>query len=84
MAQNVQGYSLPPLPLVQLLPAWRRWRGLSRSTPTPAFASFTSGQLRRTNNEENTMTIFKIALLMNAIARLIAAIAEFIGAIRQK
>ena len=30
------------------------------------------------------MTIFKIALLMNAIARLIAAIAEFIGAIRQK
>ena len=30
------------------------------------------------------MTIFKIALLMNAIARLITAIAEFIGAIRQK
>ncbi len=29
------------------------------------------------------MTIFKIALLLNAIARLIAALAEFICAMRQ-
>ena len=30
------------------------------------------------------MTIFETALLVNAIARLVAALAEFIGAIRRQ
>jgi hypothetical protein len=47
----------------------------------PAFPSFTSrhwgGQ-----KEENSMTIFEVAFVLNAIARLVSALSTFIRTIR--
>jgi len=72
------------LALVQLRPAWAALRDLSRHAVAPALASFTSGQSRRTEQKEKTMTPFDLALLISAVARLLAALAKFRGAVRRK
>jgi hypothetical protein len=68
---------------VQLRPAARRC-GLARSALKTGswFRSCHANQGGQ--NEEKTMKIITIALLINAIAELVAAFAKFINAIRHR
>jgi hypothetical protein len=64
------------LALVQLHPTWAALGAallVAHGYRQPA--SFTLRQSRPTKNEEKTMTIFEFALLTNALAHLISALA---------
>jgi hypothetical protein len=50
----------------------------------PAFGLAHVTPLGRTINEEKSMTIINFALLLNAIAQLVAALATFITTIRRR
>ena len=68
------------LALVQLHPAMA---ALLAALPfVPGYrlsASFTLRQLRATKNEEKTMTILEFALLFNAFAHVLSALAAFVS-----
>lgn len=57
--------------------------GLARQAVTPRFPVHVT-PIKADKNEEKTMTIINIALLINALAKLIAALAEFITANRHR
>jgi hypothetical protein len=80
---NVQGCLLPRCACAAS-PRSPALRGLSRSVLPPAFNLAHVTPIKADKNEEKTMNIINIALLLNAIAQLIAAFAKFINAIRHR
>jgi hypothetical protein len=71
------------LALVQLYPASTALRGLSSCACYRLSAPSMSGQLRPTENEEKTMTITDFTLLIDALTRLVAALATVVIAFRR-
>ena len=72
------------LALVQLHPAGAAFHGLSRCASSPALIPAHVRPIKADKHEEKTMTPIDFALLINAAARLLAALAKFVTAIRQK
>ena len=70
------------LALVQLLPASSALRGLSRCALLPAFRLAHVRPIKADANEEKTMTTIDFTLLIDALTRLVAALAPFIIALR--
>lgn len=69
---------------VQHLPAMAALRDLSRTCLRPAFDLTHVPPMEADGKEEKPMTTFEFAFLINGLARLIAALAKIITAIRRK
>ena len=83
MTQNVQGCLLPRFACATS----PRFIGAARPFPFCPATGFCLAHvtpIKADKNEEKTMTILNLALLLNAIAQLIAAFAKFISAIRHR
>ena len=70
--------------LVQLHPASSALRGLSRCASETGFDLAHVTPIKADKNEEKTMTNIDFTLLIDALARLVAALATFVIAFRRR